>query len=241
MAAWKASKVAKEYESKGGEYENESGSKNEPKKGYALTSFEPSLDFFLNLYSFSTGTGRPNINRIRRSLRRRNLPPRNLPIPRTIARRTSKTRRRKRRMMLITKMTMRRMMVRLVKKRRTTRKRTRLPLGNERGSVWKSHLSVTATSELISLHWWQTDEPKPNAKKSDKPAAAKKWASIAVFLVATRGLIWYLGWSRSKKDDENGDEEEEAADSELEDEEEYEDEDEVDLPCSDNIHRCSGC
>ncbi|ROW03617.1 hypothetical protein VPNG_07192 [Cytospora leucostoma] len=32
-AAWKASKLAKEYEKQGGEYENEPGSKNEPKKG----------------------------------------------------------------------------------------------------------------------------------------------------------------------------------------------------------------
>lgn len=29
----KASKLAKEYEKQGGEYENEAGSKNEPKKG----------------------------------------------------------------------------------------------------------------------------------------------------------------------------------------------------------------
>jgi hypothetical protein len=33
MAAWKASKIAKEYEAQGGDYDNESGSKNEPKKG----------------------------------------------------------------------------------------------------------------------------------------------------------------------------------------------------------------
>jgi hypothetical protein len=33
MAAWKASKIAKEYEAQGGDYENASGSKNEPKKG----------------------------------------------------------------------------------------------------------------------------------------------------------------------------------------------------------------
>ncbi|KAJ5028622.1 hypothetical protein PSV08DRAFT_219477 [Bipolaris maydis] len=32
-SAWKASKLAKEYEKKGGGYENEAGSKNEPKKG----------------------------------------------------------------------------------------------------------------------------------------------------------------------------------------------------------------
>lgn len=32
-AAWKASKLAKEYEKQGGGYENEPGSKNEPKKG----------------------------------------------------------------------------------------------------------------------------------------------------------------------------------------------------------------
>ncbi|KAB5566723.1 hypothetical protein GE09DRAFT_1107986 [Coniochaeta sp. 2T2.1] len=32
-AAWKASKLAKEYEGQGGEYENEAGSKNEPEKG----------------------------------------------------------------------------------------------------------------------------------------------------------------------------------------------------------------
>ncbi|KAI1260702.1 hypothetical protein F5Y18DRAFT_404886 [Xylariaceae sp. FL1019] len=32
-AAWKASKLAKEYEKQGGDYENEPGSKNEPKKG----------------------------------------------------------------------------------------------------------------------------------------------------------------------------------------------------------------
>ena len=33
MAAWKAAKVAKEYEAEGGDYDNQSGSKNEPKKG----------------------------------------------------------------------------------------------------------------------------------------------------------------------------------------------------------------
>ncbi|ROW01354.1 hypothetical protein VMCG_05985 [Cytospora schulzeri] len=32
-AAWKASKLAKEYEKQGGGYENEPGSKNEPKEG----------------------------------------------------------------------------------------------------------------------------------------------------------------------------------------------------------------
>ncbi|KAF9874733.1 hypothetical protein CkaCkLH20_07870 [Colletotrichum karsti] len=32
-SAWKASKLAKEYEKQGGDYENEAGSKNEPKKG----------------------------------------------------------------------------------------------------------------------------------------------------------------------------------------------------------------
>ncbi|KAH9885314.1 hypothetical protein F4778DRAFT_761055 [Xylariomycetidae sp. FL2044] len=32
-SAWKASKLAKEYEKQGGDYENEPGSKNEPKKG----------------------------------------------------------------------------------------------------------------------------------------------------------------------------------------------------------------
>ncbi|KAI0129761.1 hypothetical protein BJ170DRAFT_286507 [Xylariales sp. AK1849] len=32
-AAWKAAKLAKEYEKQGGDYENEAGSKNEPKKG----------------------------------------------------------------------------------------------------------------------------------------------------------------------------------------------------------------
>lgn len=32
-SAWKASKLAKEYEKQGGGYENEPGSKNEPKKG----------------------------------------------------------------------------------------------------------------------------------------------------------------------------------------------------------------
>lgn len=31
--AYQASKLAKEYENQGGDYENESGSKNEPKKG----------------------------------------------------------------------------------------------------------------------------------------------------------------------------------------------------------------
>ncbi|KAL9585054.1 MAG: hypothetical protein Q9212_001744 [Teloschistes hypoglaucus] len=33
MAAWKGAKIAKEYEKKGGDYENEAGSKNEPSKG----------------------------------------------------------------------------------------------------------------------------------------------------------------------------------------------------------------
>ncbi|KAG9241664.1 hypothetical protein BJ878DRAFT_545014 [Calycina marina] len=33
MAAWKAPKIAKEYEARGGDYENEKGSKNMPKKG----------------------------------------------------------------------------------------------------------------------------------------------------------------------------------------------------------------
>ncbi|KAJ0166187.1 hypothetical protein CTA2_8336 [Colletotrichum tanaceti] len=32
-AAWKGAKLAKEYEKQGGGYENEAGSKNEPKKG----------------------------------------------------------------------------------------------------------------------------------------------------------------------------------------------------------------
>ncbi|KAH7392564.1 hypothetical protein BKA66DRAFT_16414 [Pyrenochaeta sp. MPI-SDFR-AT-0127] len=32
-SAWKAAKLSKEYEKKGGSYENESGSKNKPKKG----------------------------------------------------------------------------------------------------------------------------------------------------------------------------------------------------------------
>ncbi|RYP87658.1 hypothetical protein DL770_004737 [Monosporascus sp. CRB-9-2] len=32
-SAWKASKLAKEYEKRGGDYENEPGSKNEPRKG----------------------------------------------------------------------------------------------------------------------------------------------------------------------------------------------------------------
>ncbi|KAI0173097.1 hypothetical protein GGR52DRAFT_541913 [Hypoxylon sp. FL1284] len=32
-SAWKANKLAKEYEKQGGEYENEPGSKNKPKKG----------------------------------------------------------------------------------------------------------------------------------------------------------------------------------------------------------------
>ncbi|KAM7220386.1 hypothetical protein V8F06_004165 [Rhypophila decipiens] len=32
-AAWKAVKLAKEYEAQGGEYENQPGSKNEPKTG----------------------------------------------------------------------------------------------------------------------------------------------------------------------------------------------------------------
>ncbi|KAF1977850.1 hypothetical protein BU23DRAFT_433728, partial [Bimuria novae-zelandiae CBS 107.79] len=32
-SAWKASKLSKEYEKRGGGYENEPGSKNEPKKG----------------------------------------------------------------------------------------------------------------------------------------------------------------------------------------------------------------
>ncbi|PVI06777.1 hypothetical protein DM02DRAFT_714948 [Periconia macrospinosa] len=32
-SAWKATKLSKEYEKKGGSYENEAGSKNEPKKG----------------------------------------------------------------------------------------------------------------------------------------------------------------------------------------------------------------
>lgn len=32
-AAWKASKLAKEYEARGGGYENEAGSRNEPKQG----------------------------------------------------------------------------------------------------------------------------------------------------------------------------------------------------------------
>ncbi|KXJ89866.1 hypothetical protein Micbo1qcDRAFT_121316 [Microdochium bolleyi] len=32
-SAWKASKLAKEYEAKGGDYENEPGSKNKAKKG----------------------------------------------------------------------------------------------------------------------------------------------------------------------------------------------------------------
>ncbi|KAJ4994423.1 hypothetical protein SVAN01_00252 [Stagonosporopsis vannaccii] len=33
MAAWKAAEISKEYEKQGGGYENEAGSKNEPKKG----------------------------------------------------------------------------------------------------------------------------------------------------------------------------------------------------------------
>ncbi|KAF1359029.1 hypothetical protein EJ07DRAFT_92036, partial [Lizonia empirigonia] len=33
MAAWKAAEICKEYEKQGGGYENEAGSKNEPKKG----------------------------------------------------------------------------------------------------------------------------------------------------------------------------------------------------------------
>ncbi len=33
MAAWKAAKVAKEYEAQGGGYENDPESKNEPKSG----------------------------------------------------------------------------------------------------------------------------------------------------------------------------------------------------------------
>ncbi|KAI5919561.1 hypothetical protein F4810DRAFT_686703 [Camillea tinctor] len=32
-SAWKANKLAKEYEKQGGSYENEAGSKNEPQKG----------------------------------------------------------------------------------------------------------------------------------------------------------------------------------------------------------------
>ncbi|KAK8030187.1 hypothetical protein PG993_011478 [Apiospora rasikravindrae] len=32
-AAWKASKLAKEYEKQGGDYKNEAGSKNQPQKG----------------------------------------------------------------------------------------------------------------------------------------------------------------------------------------------------------------
>ncbi|CCC09779.1 hypothetical protein SMACR_03335 [Sordaria macrospora] len=32
-SAWKGMKLAKEYEAQGGDYENEAGSKNEPKKG----------------------------------------------------------------------------------------------------------------------------------------------------------------------------------------------------------------
>ncbi|KAK7964455.1 hypothetical protein PG996_007848 [Apiospora saccharicola] len=32
-AAWKGAKLAKEYEKQGGDYENEAGSKNQPKKG----------------------------------------------------------------------------------------------------------------------------------------------------------------------------------------------------------------
>ena len=32
-SAWKGMKLAKEYEAQGGNYENEAGSKNEPKKG----------------------------------------------------------------------------------------------------------------------------------------------------------------------------------------------------------------
>ncbi|RKU49184.1 hypothetical protein DL546_008831 [Coniochaeta pulveracea] len=32
-SAWKGAKLAKEYEAQGGEYENQAGSKNEPKKG----------------------------------------------------------------------------------------------------------------------------------------------------------------------------------------------------------------
>ncbi|PMD62707.1 uncharacterized protein K444DRAFT_627596 [Hyaloscypha bicolor E] len=33
MAAWKAAKIGKEYEARGGDYENEPGSKNKPEKG----------------------------------------------------------------------------------------------------------------------------------------------------------------------------------------------------------------
>ncbi|KAI4240326.1 MAG: hypothetical protein L6R42_011539, partial [Xanthoria sp. 1 TBL-2021] len=33
MTAWKGMKISKEYEKKGGDYENEAGSKNEPAKG----------------------------------------------------------------------------------------------------------------------------------------------------------------------------------------------------------------
>jgi len=32
-SAWKATKLAKEYEKQGGDYEEEAGSKNKPKKG----------------------------------------------------------------------------------------------------------------------------------------------------------------------------------------------------------------
>ncbi|PVH88000.1 hypothetical protein DL98DRAFT_509510 [Cadophora sp. DSE1049] len=32
-SAWKATKLAKEYEKQGGDYEDEAGSKNKPKKG----------------------------------------------------------------------------------------------------------------------------------------------------------------------------------------------------------------
>jgi len=33
MAAWKAAKISKEYEARGGDYENEPGSKDKPQKG----------------------------------------------------------------------------------------------------------------------------------------------------------------------------------------------------------------
>ncbi len=39
-AAWKGMKLAKEYEAQGGGYENEPGSKNEPKKGAPVAKSE---------------------------------------------------------------------------------------------------------------------------------------------------------------------------------------------------------
>ncbi|KAK4168301.1 hypothetical protein QBC43DRAFT_254003 [Cladorrhinum sp. PSN259] len=39
-AAWKGMKLAKEYEKQGGGYENEAGSKNEPRKGAPVPKSE---------------------------------------------------------------------------------------------------------------------------------------------------------------------------------------------------------